>query len=403
MRFVTENNVECRRSVVLCVFHDTERVVGAKDHRHRVQTRSPERLGDRLRVRGDRDFKLLKRGVFVVSSGACIGADPDIAMRDRPLRRPFPHRLLEQRYRRHQIEHPPPDTRNGFRYAQRCKGLARTARHDQLAAIVIFESAGHVVERGLLMGAQAERLVPKGKVFRFIVDEVGPVERPTSEIAEAKHGACGLQWSNGLDRVRPPSVAGIDHDTGCEGVTGRCGDERIEMKLRNLGARRVALALNGTVTALTLLGDQVDTGIGAIESLLQVRPFGPQPDFGEPFLVEGILDEVRLHQPLEEAPLFSFGIGDGPYVVQRSLETVSQFSSSRCITGLWPPRRSFASQAERAEVRLESPARSEARPVLFPGKITRLGRAGTPCAIVLVYHTEEHSGASTALSISSAL
>ena len=48
-------------------------------------------------------------------------------------------------------------------------------------------------------------------------------------------------------------------------------------------------------------------------------------------------------------------------MVQRSLETVSQFSPSRCITGLWLPRRSFASQAERAEVRLAPPARSEAR------------------------------------------
>ena len=92
-------------------------------------------------------------------------------------------------------------------YAQRCKGLARAARHDQLAAIVIIESAGHVVERDLLMGAQAERLVPKGKVFRFIVDQVGPVERPTSEIAEPQHGACGLQWSNGLDGVRPCALA----------------------------------------------------------------------------------------------------------------------------------------------------------------------------------------------------
>ena len=43
-------------------------------------------------------------------------------------------------------------------------------------------------------------------------------------------------------------------------------------------------------------------------------------------------------------------------MVQRSLETVSQSLSSRCITGLWPPRRSFASQAERAEVRLAPPA-----------------------------------------------
>ena len=173
------------------------------------------------------------------------------------------------------------------------------------------------------MCAQAEQFAPIRQRLRFAVDQIGPVERSACEIAEAKHRACGLQRSDGLDRVRPPLIAGVDHDAGGEGTAGRGGDERIEVRLRNLRARCVALALNGAVTAFALLGDEIDTSIGAIETGLQDRPFRPQPDVGETFLVERVLHKVRFHQPFEEAPLVGFGIGDGSYVVQCSLKAVA--------------------------------------------------------------------------------
>ena len=78
------------------------------------------------------------------------------------------------------------------------------------------------------------------------------------------------------------------------------------MRFRNPGARRVALALDGAVAAAALLGDEIDARIRAIESRLHPGPLGPQPHPGEPVLVERILDEVRLHQPLEEASLVRF-------------------------------------------------------------------------------------------------
>ena len=175
----------------------------------------------------------------------------------------------------------------------------------------------------ILALAQAEQFALIRQRLRFAVDQIGPVERSACEIAEANHGACGLQRSDGLDRVRPPLIAGVDHDAGGEGTAGRGGDERIEVRLRNLRARCVALALNGAVTAFALLGDEIDTGIGAIETGLQNRPFRPQPDVGETFLVERVLHKLRFHQPFEEAPLVGFGIGDGSYVVQRSLKAVA--------------------------------------------------------------------------------
>ena len=186
------------------------------------------------------------------------------------------------------------------------------------------EAGDHVVERGALVRAQAVGFAPERQVFRFAADEVRPVERTAREVAEAEHRAGGLQGQDGLDGVRPPSVSGIDDDAGREGVAGRGGDERVEVGLRYPCAGRVALALDGAMTALALLGDEIDARIGGVETGPRTRPLGPQPDVGEAFRVERVLDEVCLHQPLEETPLLGFGAGNGPDVVQRLLKAVAQ-------------------------------------------------------------------------------
>ena len=106
------------------------------------------------------------------------------------------------------------------------------------------------------------------------------------------------------------------------------------MGLRNPRAGCVALALNGAVAAFALLGDQIDASIGAIESWLYRGPLRPQPDLGEAPLANRVLAEVRLHQPLEEASLVRFGIGNGSDMIQRSLKTVTQsFSSLKIQAG----------------------------------------------------------------------
>ena len=56
-----------------------------------------------------------------------------------------------------------------------------------------------------------------------------------------------------------------------------------------------------------------------VEAGPRTRPLGPQPDVGEAFRVEGVFDEVCLHQPLEETPLLGFGAGNGPDVVRSSV------------------------------------------------------------------------------------
>ena len=333
VRFVAEDDVEGRRSLVLRPLHDAERVVGAEDHRHRVFACFPERPGDRRRVRGDRDFKLLKRCVLVVAPCPGVGADADVAGGRRALRRPLPHRLGEQGYRRHQVQDPAADACHGFRDAQCGKGLAGAAGHDELAAIVVPETGGHVVERGLLVAPQTEGFVAEGKVFRYAAHQVGPIERPAGEIAEAQHGAYGLQRFDGLAGVRPPAVAGVHDDAGGERVAGRSGDEGVEVGLRYLRTGRMAFALDGAVAAPALLGNEVDARIGAVEVRSHGGPFGPEPDVGETFPVERVVEEIRLHQPLEEAPFLGLGVGDGPDVVQCSLEAAVQCSGSFAFFG----------------------------------------------------------------------
>ena len=49
-----------------------------------------------------------------------------------------------------------------------------------------LEPSGDVFERGLLMGPQTERLMPIRQRLRFVVDQIGPVERPAREIASGR-------------------------------------------------------------------------------------------------------------------------------------------------------------------------------------------------------------------------
>ena len=189
---------------------------------------------------------------------------------------------------------------------------------------MLREAVDHVLERGALVRAEAIGFAPEGQVFRFAMDEVRPVERAARQIAEAQHGTCRLERRDGLDGVRTPPVAGIDDDAGGEGIAGRGGDEGVEVGLRDPRAGGVALALDGADAAAALLGHEIDAGVGAAEAGPRTHPFGPQPDAGEPLPVERVFDEVRLHQPFEEAPLTGLGVGDGPYVVQHRLKAVVQ-------------------------------------------------------------------------------
>ena len=251
-------------------------------------------------------------------------------MRQRPLRGPFAHGLGEQGDGRHQIQHPAANAGLCFRDAQSGEGLAGTAGHDEFAAVVIREALGHVVERGLLVGAERERLAAQRQILRLAAHEVGPVERSAGEFAKAEHGAGGPHRADGLDGVRPPTVAGIDDDACGEGFPCGGGDEGVQVWLADACAGRMALALDGAMAAVPFFGHQVDAGVRTVEIRARRRPLRPEPNLGEALPVDGILGEVRLHQPLEQTPLVGLRVGAGADVIQCLLETVAQAVPPNC-------------------------------------------------------------------------
>ena len=329
VRFVAQREIERRRALGLRLFDEAERVVGAENDGQRVRGRMAQRRRDGRRVGGDRDFEFLKGGVLAALAGARVGADADVAVRQRPLLGPFAHRLLEQRNRGQQVEHAPAVAGKGLGDAQRGEGFAGSAGHDQLAAVVPLETVEHVVKSVLLMGAQRERLAAQAQVFRLAAQQVGPVDGPLGEIVVAQHAARRLQSVDGFARVGAPAVAGIDHQAGGEGVARRGGDEGIEVGLGDARARRVALALNGAVAAGALLGDKVDADVVGVELVPLEGPFGPQPNPRETLLVNRVLAEVGAHQALEHRALLGLRLGVGADALERLLETAVQMGISQ--------------------------------------------------------------------------
>ena len=266
----------------------------------------------------------MQRQVLVAPPGAGVGAHADVTVRELPLHRPFAHRLREQRDRRHQVEDPAAGAGVRLGDSQRGEGLAGPARHHQLAAVVRAKALRYVAACAPLVRAQFERRAEVAQLLRRGADEVGPVERVAGEVVEPQRLAYGLRRGDDLSRVRPPSRAGVDEDAGGERVAARGGDERVDMRLRHAGVRRVAFALDGADPARALLGDEVDADIGAVETRPPRRPFAPQPDAGEPLAVERVLLEERLHQPFEQPPLGGFRIGGGAYPVEDPLKPVDR-------------------------------------------------------------------------------
>ncbi len=334
MGLVAEHEVELGRAGSLCLFDHAERLVGAEDHRQRARSGLPQLGLDRAGFGRDRDLQFHQRRILVGPSGPRVRADADVAMRQLLLGGPLTHRLLQQRDGRHQVEHATADPGDLFRDAKGGEGLACSARHDELAPIVGIEAPNDVFQGLPLMRPQPERLAPHPEGLGHFAHQVRPVDRPPIQVGKPQGAAGGHQALDRLPGVRPPLVAGVDDDPGREWPAGRRGDERVDMPLRDARSGRVALALDRAVAAVLLLRHQVDAHFGGVEVGAGARPLGPQPDIRKPLIrVERILQEVALHQALEEAPLVDLRLRRGPDVSQRCLESVRHATRLRSRAG----------------------------------------------------------------------
>ena len=95
------------------------------------------------------------------------------------------------------------------------------------------------------------------------------------------------------------------------------------MQFRDSCSSSMAFALNRTMPAGTLLGNQVNSNIGAIESGLGSRPFSPKPHGGKSFFVKWVFGQVGFHQPLEQLSLLDSCIRYCPQVVKSCLKCVA--------------------------------------------------------------------------------
>ena len=177
MSFVADDEIELGEAVLLlCVRDHLYRLVGGKHHRHLVRGLRLRIGGELGRIGGGRVSEIMDIDIADVVAALVAFADLRIgAHRKRPQRRrgverPFAHRLAHQRQRWHEEQNELAGTGEVFRDLEAGEGLARAARHNELAAIRRRESAAHRIERIALV--RTHFLL--GREHDLIVSEVGP-------------------------------------------------------------------------------------------------------------------------------------------------------------------------------------------------------------------------------------
>ena len=219
------------------------------------------------------------------------------------LLRPLAHRLLKQRNRRDQVQDLSSPAGHSLGKPQRGKGLPGATRHDELAAIMILEAPKDIPERVLLVRAEGKAFTAPRQTLRSVRKKVRPIDRPISEIPEPEDLTRGLQALDGLLRVPAPLIAGIDDNPTRKGITRRRRNEGVEVILRDTGARRVELALDGAAATEGVFGDEIDSSVRSVEAGRESPPLRPERDRRELVGIDGILAKIALHEALEESAL----------------------------------------------------------------------------------------------------
>ena len=245
-----------------------------------------------------------------------VRADADSVDRLVRVGGPLAQRLAQQRDGGYQEQDKALTTGFMFGDAQGIEGLARPARHDELAPLRLFEMRVGAIQGFLLVRAQHLLRQPR-RVAVNPLFQLRPVNRRFLEIVQVQAGDGRMLVLDRLRRVGTPVIGRRNPQAVGEACRaqrlvlefsagGR--QERIDGRLIDGRALLIALALNGPVVAVDGECHQVDAGVRAAE----VVPAGklvPQPDLFEQVRVLGVGLQIGLHQPLKARALVLLGEG----------------------------------------------------------------------------------------------
>ena len=321
MRLIANNKVEFGQPQFLSFRHLVERLVGRKNGGHGVfPVRVPETPRQLLRVGGSGFGQVVWRDVFV--DGALSRFDVrtyrESLERNFGVVRPLYERLRQERYGRREKQNRPADARHPLRYPLRYERLARTASHDELAALALIESGDDGFDRFLLI--RSKRLA---RFFRqrprTREAEVFPVDGRILEHLRtpADDGLAASVAKGALGVSSPLGRRGDEHAFG-ELVGGVGGEELVEILERDGRVGRVELALNGDKPAAVAL-PRHDVYAGVLPTV-SVGIFRPQPNPVEPPRLRLVHLDERLDQRLEHAPLLGRASGFGRQDVENALK-----------------------------------------------------------------------------------
>ena len=225
----------------------------------------------------------------------CIGADGEAVNGLRRFCRPFAEAL------RHERERGDEEKDRALRChalgdAEGREGLARAARHDELATVGGREAVHDIGERAGLVLAEFLALAER-EVLRAQEIETRPVHGTLVEIVdgdEVENLCLTLACVLG---VPAPLVRRRDDHPGGESRRSRRGEEGVNVLLRNRVLRQVELALDGAKFARrALLRHDVYADVADVPF---ARPFIPHPHAGESLGVDGIEFKVAADEALE--------------------------------------------------------------------------------------------------------
>lgn len=272
-----------------------------------------------------------------------IGADADGENVRRCFRRPFPQGLTHQRNGGSQKQHKPLSAGFVLRNFQGSEGFARTAGHDQLAAIPGLEMLVKGGYGRLLMRARLLAFLP-GLCAADALFQRGPVHGRVFQIGKADALYRRFLMADGVFRLAAPFVGGGYPEPERKGgrlllvvdklLAGR-GQKAVHGWLVYAGCFRIALALNGPEISLHGLRNQINARILAAEVLL-VRKFPPEPDMPECARIPRNRLQKSLHEPLETVALVAFGKGNSAVLGKNILKGHGAFSLKKDGMSAYP-------------------------------------------------------------------